>query len=664
MHRTTEDISEPLKTPKTFRVALVGSPNSGKTTLFNALTGLHRKVANFPGVTVDHVEGSLQAGGRTIQLIDLPGTYSLDPLSVDEAVTLQVIDGRMPGCLSPDAILVVSDSTTASRSLAMVAEVLELGLPTALALTMVDELKARGGAVDVPALERTLGIPVVGVVGNKGIGLGDLQALLGDASRWTAPPSRLQLAKSIDLTRPSARLVAVNEDESAIAQRFAWVDTLLKRSFTLPNSERTLTDRVDAVLLHPVFGLFAFALIMLAFFQVIFVVAAPLQEAFEGAVTGLGELLRVWLPAGHAQNLLIDGVIGGVGSVIVFLPQIALLLLMVQLLEGVGYMARAAFLVDRVMGWVGLEGRAFVALLSSFACAVPGIMATRVIPDPKSRLTTILVAPFMTCSARLPVYGLLIAAFIPAARIGGILNLQGLTLFGLYLLGALSAFLAAAVFRRGLLRDKTYPFYMELPPYRFPTPMVVLQQAWRGVWMFVRKAGTVILAVSVILWALLTLPLSDEEAEATKDLPAAEARAAHLEQSYAADVGRFLEPAIAPLGFDWRIGVGLLASLAAREVIVATLGQIYAFSGDEDDLTGLGDRLVQSEDAEGHRRYSLATALSLLVFFVYSLQCISTLAAIRRETNSWRWPAFAFSYMLAVAYVASLATYQVASALI
>lgn len=690
---TTATLTLPTSGTRKRRIALVGSPNSGKTTLFNALTGLRRKVGNYPGVTVDHVEGEL-AGTPRVRLIDLPGIYALEPMSPDEAVTRDVLRGQIRGVEPPDAALVIADAQTLARSLALVASVLELRLPTALVITMIDELAVRRGGVDADRLAQRLGIPVLGVVGSRGIGLDDLRALLADPDSWNPPPTTFpwqqrdhappaplalggadlalddaaqqQQPRADRLTAPlrveddgQLRLLDGLEDDAMLA-RYAWGDEVYRDCVTEPPPAVSRTDRIDRVLLHPVWGLAAFAVTMFAFFQIIFAVAAPLQEALEAAVTACGELARGNLGGGLAESLVVDGIIAGVGAVLVFVPQIALLLLMIQLLEGIGYLSRAAFLVDRVMGWAGLEGRCFVALLSSYACAVPGIMAARTVPDPRSRLATILVAPFMTCSARLPVYGLLIGAFVPATTVAGFIGLQGLTLFGLYLLGSLSALLAAALLKRGVLRGAALPFYMELPPYRVPRPSVIASQVWRGVKMFARKAGTIILAASVALWLLLSFPAPEPPDDIADDEAAA--RAWQLEQSYAADIGRAIEPAIEPLGFDWKIGIGLIASLAAREVIVSTLGQIYAFGGEEDDLDGLGDRLrAEANPTTGAPAYSLATALSLLVFFVYSLQCISTLAVMRRETNSLRWPLFAFGCMLAVAWAASFLTFQLAS---
>lgn len=629
----------------TRRVALLGSPNSGKTTLFNALTGLRRRVANYPGVTVEHAVGTAQAGDKEITLIDLPGTYSLEPLSTDEAVTLQVLRGEIGDDGPPDALLIVADATTLSRSMQLVLEALSLDIPAILVLTMLDELKARGGALRLGALRKALGIPIIGIVGNRGIGVEDVR----DALAKPIPQHTLDVPEG---ATPEAMTV-----------RFDMADRLLENTLTLPSDNPTLSDRVDGVLLHPVSGLASFATIMFLFFQAIFVVAAPLQDLFEGVVLGLGELARNVLPAGLLQSLIVDGIIAGVGGVVVFVPQIALLLLLLRFMESCGYMARAAFLIDRVMGWAGLEGRAFVALLSSFACAVPGIMATRTIPDPKGRLTTMLVAPLMTCSARLPVYALLIAAFIPARHVAG-MSLQGLVMFGLYVFGSLSALIAAAIIQRFTKRRAHFPFYMELPPYRLPTVRATLRSVWTGVRLFLKKAGTIILAASVVLWALLTFPTTEPPDEvvaaATSEAEAeAIANAYALDHSYGGRIGHAIEPVIAPLGYDWRIGVGILGSFAAREVIVATLAQVFAFEGDQEDVTALGDRIRAARAPDGTPAYTLATALSLLVFFVFSLQCVSTLAVMRRETGGWRWPTIAFGYMFVLAYVGAFVTYQV-----
>jgi ferrous iron transport protein B len=616
------------------RLGLIGSPNSGKTTLFNALTGLRARVANYPGVTVERREGTVSLGARTAVVVDLPGIYSLDPLSPDEEVVDRVLAGELAP--RPDALVLVADACSLERSLLVVAQALRRGLPTCLVLTMTDELRARGGELDLPHLERALGIPVRGVVGHRGLGIAALRQLLAEPEHWSRPP--------------------IPPPETA-AERAAWAESILAHVVRRrPGASRT-TDAIDRIVLHPVAGSLLFAVVMVTFFQLIFAWAQPAMHAIEAGVGESARFLRGALPAGLLVDFLADGLVAGVGSVVIFLPQIVLLFALLYLLEDLGYMARAAFVIDRLMGRIGLEGRAIVSLLSAYACAVPGIMATRTIASPRSRLATILVAPLMTCSARLPVYALLIGAFVPAQSVAGPLGLQGLVLLALYLAGGVAALLVAAVLKRTLLRGEGLPFYMELPPYRVPPLRLLAGQVWGSASAFLRRAGTIILAVSVVLWALLTFPRS----EAPPELGPEQAARFALERSFAGRLGHAIEPAIAPLGFDWKIGVGLVASLAAREVIVSTLAQIYATSDDE---TGLRAALRADVDPRtGRRVFTPATVASLLVFFVFALQCMSTLAVMRRETNSWRWPAFAFAYLLALAWCASFATWHLASAL-
>lgn len=615
------------------RLALLGSPNSGKTTLFNALTGLRARVGNYPGVTVERREGPLELG-RPAVIVDLPGTYSLDPLSPDEAVVTRVLAGE--AAPAPDALVAVADACSLERSLLFVAQLLRLGRPTCLALTMSDELEARGGQLDLPRLEAALGIPVVAVVGHKGRGIRQLRDLLAQPERWSRPP------------------VPPPEDAR---DRSAWADSVLSTALRRrPGSHRT-SEALDRVLLHPLLGSMIFGVVMLVFFQLVFSWALPAMDLLDGALAAASTAARAWLGAGLLGDFVVDGLLAGVGAVVVFLPQIGLLFALLYLLEDVGYMARAAFVIDRVMGYAGLEGRAFVALLSSYACAVPGIMATRTIPSPRDRLVTILVAPLMTCSARLPVYALLIGAFVPAVPAFGPLGVQGLVLLALYLMGALTALIAATLLRRLLVRGESLPFTLELPPYRLPTLRVWALQVWGSLWSFLRRAGTIILTVSVVLWFLLSFP----RVEPPPGLPAAEARSYALEHSLAGRAGHALAPVFEPLGFDWKITVGLLASFAAREVIVSTLAQIYAT---EQEGTPLREALRDDVDpATGLPVFTPATVASLLVFFVFALQCLSTLAVMRRETNSWRWPAFALAYLSVLAYAASFATYNLVSAL-
>jgi ferrous iron transport protein B len=618
------------------RLGLVGSPNAGKTTLFNALTGLRARVGNYPGVTVERREGRVDAGSRAITAIDLPGTYSLDPISPDEAVVSHVLEGRIAEVPAPDALVIVADACSLERSLLLVGDVLRREIPSCLVVTMIDELQARGGTLDLERLEAALGVPCIGVVGHRGLGLDKLRQLIGAPEGWSRPV----------IAPPADRY-----------ERSQWVGSVIDAVVTKRAGRNALTESIDRIVLHPLWGSLLFAAVMVTFFQLIFAWATPAMDFIDGAIAGVGANVHASMGEGLLADFIADGVIAGVGSVVIFLPQILLLFSLLYLLEDIGYMARAAFVVDRAMGRIGLEGRSFVALLSSYACAVPGIMATRTIPSPRDRLVTILVAPLMTCSARLPVYALLIGAFVPATTVWGPIGLQGLALLGLYLLGGGSALLAAAVLKKTLLPGEGLPFTMELPSYRWPTFSLWAMQVWGSAWAFLRRAGTIILLVSMVLWVLLTFPRVDAPAGLSGEAAAAHA----LEHSTAGRMGHALEPFIAPLGFDWKIGVGLVASLAAREVIVATLAQIYA-SADED--ASLREAVRNDVDPRtGERVFTSATVASLLVFFVFALQCMSTLAIMRRETNSWRWPAFAFSYLLVLAYGASFVTYRLVSAL-
>jgi ferrous iron transport protein B len=635
-------VNPPPRAPAkaTRHIALVGSPNAGKTTLFNALTGLRGKTGNYPGVTVDRRVGTLRVGETEVHLTDLPGTYSLHAISEDEAIAVRVLRGELPGEHAPDGIVIVADATTLRRSLPMIGEILLLERPTVLALTMIDELKARGGDIDIFALQKELGVPVVGVVGNRGLGIDDLRAHLEDPQAWR--PAK---------TRPAG------DAES----RFAWADQLLENITRHPVQESTLTRRIDRVLLHPVIGGLVFFGFMTFFFQAIFTWAGPAMDYFASLLDMTADWTLATLPQGWATRLLADGVIRGVGAVIVFVPQIALLFALILFFEASGYMARAAFVVDRLMGWVGLEGRCFIALLSSYACAVPGIMATRSIPSPKDRLATILVAPFATCSARLPVYALLIAAFIPDTQVWGPITYQGLTLMGLYLLGAFSAITFAAIFKRGMLRGASLPFYMELPPYRFPSLSSLGLQVWRRIKMFLTRVGRIILTGSIALWFLLNFPIVDAPAGTSP----IDAQKMQVEQSYGAQIGHAMEPVFEPLGYDWRINIGLIGSFAARELMVSTLAQVYAYdsSKGDDEFAGMSDLIRRPDPNTGEPPISLAAGLSLMVFFVFALLCISTLAVIRRETGSWKWPLFTTVYMFVVAWLGAFITFQLASSL-
>lgn len=605
------------------RVALVGSPNAGKTSVFNHLTGLRAKTGNYPGVTVGRSVGISEVDGIAVALEDLPGTYSLDPISPDEQVVTDLLAGKLDHLGRPDAIVVVADVTTLRRSVTLLAQVLRLDLPCLLVLTMSDELTARGGRIDTGALSAALGIPVTTVVAHRGSGIDGLRAQLASFEQWERPP------------------VLPPSDHDAID---AWgVSVLDAADYVAPQPDRR-TSRIDGLVLHPLWGSITFFVVMFAFFQVIFTVATPLQDRVSRGLTWLSVQVADHIGNSAVRGLIGNGIIGGVGTVLQFIPQIVLLFLLIALMENAGYMARAAFLMDRVMARTGLEGRSFVAMLSSFACAIPGIMATRTLPSSRDRIATIITAPLMTCSARLPVFTLLVGLLVaPQTRWWG-LSAQGVTMFLLYLGGGTSGLIAAWVFKSTILRSDLLPFTMELPPYRFPAPKAVLVALWDAAKVFLRKAGTIILGTSVVLWALLNLPTRDAE---TAHMPPSTATAYVMGHSYAADVGKAIAPVFNPLGFDWRTDVALLGSLSAREVFVSTLGQVSAATDPGDPRQAL----ATMTDNHGHRVFTAPTVIALLVYFMFALQCMSTIAVMRRETNSWRWPAFAFGYLFTLAWV-------------
>jgi ferrous iron transport protein B len=620
-----------IDSPAPLRIALFGAPNSGKTTLFNSFTGARARVGNFAGVTVQRREGLLEVDGRQIILLDLPGAYSLEPDCEAEAIAHHVLTGQLAGESRPDALLLIVDATTLPRSLGLVAEALHLDIPKLLVLTMIDEVQARGQHVDVMKLSHILGIPVLGVVGHRGVGVQQLRQAMTHPERWGRPHDLPPLADPVE--------------------RFAWVDRVVAQVASRRDGLDPRTERLDRVLLHPVAGTVIFLCVMVGIFQAIFTLAVPFMNGIDGFFGWLAQRSFQLLPPGLLAGFWANGVLAGVGAVLVFLPQIVILFALIHFLEDVGYMARAAFVVDRVMGWIGLQGRSFVPLLSCYACAVPGILAARTISSPRDRLATILVAPLMPCSARLPVYTLLIAAFVPARQVGGVLSSQALVMLGLYALGTLTALASAGLFNRTLLRGTPSRFYLELPPYRMPTARLLATQVWVSAKAFLKRAGTIILAASLVFWLFLSLP----RAVPPPGLDAIQQSQYQIQHSLAGTIGRAMEPVIKPLGFDWRIGVGLVASLTAREVIVATLAQIYAVSSA--DFEGLRKALLRDP------HFSLPTALSLLVFFVLALQCTSTITVMGRETGSLRWPAFAFGYMLLMAYVGSFITYKLSSAL-
>ena len=617
-------------TPTT-RIALIGSPNAGKTSVFNKLTGLNAKTGNYPGITVTHTEGHVSPN---VILEDLPGTYSLDPISPDEKVVTDLLAGNLAGVPSPQAILIVVDSTTLHRSLNLVAQALSLGLPAALVLTMTDELDKLGGSIDIDALSAGLGIPVVGVIGNRKKGFTELRKLVEDPTSWPTP------------------IVAPPAEPGP--ERESWTHSMLALSHYEAPQENTTTSKVDKVLLHPVFGTLFFFLIMFLFFQVIFTVAAPFQGWIEDFFAWLGDL-----SADHITNPLLasfvnNALIGGVGGVLVFVPQILLLFLLISLMDNIGYMSRAAYLMDRVMASAGLEGRAFVALLSSVACAVPGIMATRTMPSSKDRIATIMAAPLMTCSARLPVYLLLVGMLVDPNKHAGPFSIQGIVLFGLYVLGGASAMLAAWVFKHTNLKSEHVPFYMEMPPYRLPTGKTVLSDMWKSTKIFLSKVGRIILVSTIIVWGLMNFPSQQKviDEQHLDDVQAVEYTTDH---SVAASIGKAVEPIFSPLGFDWRITIGLIGSLAAREVFVATMGQTAA-AQDPDNPTDALQKMTFTEGPhKGEKVFTTPTIVALLIFFAYALQCMSTVGAIRSETNSWKWPLIALTYSLVLAWVLAYA---------
>jgi ferrous iron transport protein B len=614
-----------------WRFALVGTPNSGKTALFNALTGSRQKVANYPGVTVERKAGVLQtAAGHRIDLVDLPGTYSLRGRSPDEEVTRDVVLGRL-AAETPDFLLCVADATNLRVALRLVIELKRTGRPLLLVLNMIDIARRRGIDIDLGKLSAELGVSVVTSTAVRRGGTEDLLRRI-DEIVAAAP------AKPLDSTWQP-----LSAADLRAAQREA--DRVIKAAVGEPKRPDTITGRVDAVLLHPVAGLLILLCILFVMFQAVFAWAQPFMDLIEASFDGLGGLAAAHLPEGLLQSFVQNGVIAGVGSVIVFLPQILILFLFILLLEDLGYMARAAFLMDRIMGGAGLHGRAFIPLLSSFACAIPGIMATRVIDNRRDRLSTILVAPLMTCSARIPVYTLIISAFIPNREVFGFIGLQGLVMFGLYAIGIFSALGVSFVANRFFWRESaTPPFMLELPDYKLPRLRSVAIGLYTRAMMFLKRAGTTIFSMMVLIWFLASFPR-----------PPAGATEPAIDYSLAAIIGKWLEPVLAPVGFNWQINVALIPGMAAREVAVASLATVYAIEGGKEATEQIGQALAG--------KWSLGTALALLAWYVFAPQCASTLAVIRRETGGWRFMFITFAYMLALAYLAAFITYRIAVAL-
>lgn len=731
-------------------VALIGNPNTGKSTLFGALSGIRQRVGNYPGVTVEKTLGEMVHGGRRWVLVDLPGTYSLAPRSPDEMVAVDVLLGRVDDLPPPDVVLCVVAANNLERNLYLISQALELGRPLVIALSMVDVAQDLGMRIDVDRLSRQLGVPVIPVQGHRGIGIEALKAAVQAAAAESGPSleSPFPPAFRAEVDRLGALLAetAPNLEETCwprylverllldtggyieeripangallglrgalqaarerLAQagcpvpavetmvRYQWVARSVEGVVEHPPEPRaSLSDRLDSVLTHRVWGFLILAVVMLLMFSAVFNWAKVPMDGIEAGLGWLSGKIETLLPDGPLRSLLVDGILGGIGAVVIFLPQIFILFLILTSLEECGYLARAAYLMDRMMVRVGLSGKSFIPLLSSFACAIPGVMATRVIENRRDRLTTILIAPLMSCSARLPVYTLMIAAFIPDRRfLAGLIGLQGLILFSMYMLGIVVAAAVALILKRTLLKGDAPPFLMELPVYKWPSPGVVLHRMFERGWDFLRNAGTIIFAVSIVMWGALyyprvsptvIAPLLVERDRLEHELDAANAAgdatrasdastgldrvAAHLagaqeRHSLLGRVGRLIEPAVRPLGWDWRIGSGVIASFPAREVVVATLGVIFDVGKDVEEQGGsrkLGDALRSANWPDtGRPLFNIPVALSIMVFFALCAQCVSTLAVIGRETGSWTWPTFTFVYMTVLAYVAALVTYQ------
>ena len=704
------------RVPSPACVALTGNPNSGKTTVFNALTGLRAKVGNYAGVTVERKEGKLRGApvDTAITLLDLPGTYSLSPKSLDEQISRDVLFHRLPDVPSLKLVIIVVDASNLERNLYYATQVIELGYPAIVALNMVDVAEENGHHIDAEKLSSELSVPVVPVVASRGQGIEALRqkiiSLVASAARPT--PSRFcrlpeNVSREVEAiarlhaqtspacaTDAAAEALLILSDDQALAsspehypshvqravtdarQRlesagFDWRSAAIEARYArvakihrdvtteVAAARETFSDKLDRLVTHRIWGTLIFVSIMALMFQSIFTFARIPMDALQTGVNWFGGAVAGTIPPGDLNSLLVDGVIAGVGAVIVFLPQILLLFLFIGFLEDTGYMSRAAFLMDRVMSKVGLHGKSFIPMLSSFACAIPGIMATRTIETPKDRLVTILVAPLMSCSARLPVYTLLIAACIPDRRVFGLLKLQGLTMLAMYLLGIVVALLMAWLFKKTLLKGETPLLIMELPPYKRPLLRVVLRHMWDRSKLFLRRAGTVILGVNILLWGLATYPRTNVERFGR--LKQNELAGEQLRNSFAGRLGRAIEPVLAPLGFDWKMGIGVVASFAAREVFVSTMSTVYNIGKhdkSESNIPGLAETLRLQKKPDGTPVYTPLVAVTLMVFYVFALQCVSTVAVVRRETNSWKWPLFQWLYMGTLAWALAFVTYQ------
>jgi ferrous iron transport protein B len=735
------------------RVVVIGNPNTGKSTLFNRLTGIRQQTANYPRVTLEHHTGHFHHDQVQFEVIDLPGTYGLTPRSPEELIAVNMLLGAPPALAPPDLILCVVDASNLDRNLFLVSQVLDLHRPTLVAVNMIDIARSQGQEIDLLALAKSLGVPVVGVQANRGIGFDELKSALVrtagklpecdhrpfpeewqrriddcipggsqtsseqyrslrfsvirtmfDCEGWLTTDAQQQLGNTIFQRVKQERENLLNNDQNVAELesqfRYRWIDEQLSQAVREPATKKpTLTNRLDRWLTHPLWGLLMVLLVLVVVFQAVFKIADPASALIDWLNSALAGVVHSIVPPGALNSLLIDGLISGVGGVLVFLPQIVLLFLILAVLEDSGYLARAAYLVDRYLSKLGLSGLTLFPLLSSFACAIPGIMATRVIPDRKERMITILIAPLMSCSARLPVYVLLIAAFVPnTSLLGGWLGWQGLVMMAMYLVGMFTAIGVAWILKHTLFKTRPSSFVMELPTYKMPSLINVVRRMFDGGWAFIRDAGTIIVAATILVWAAGYFPRAgslpikdarereqlvarlqeleklgvDASAEVLEQRQALSAQiegfepAFQLRQSLLGRAGYLVEPLVKPLGWDWRIGSAVIASFPAREVVIATMGVIFGLGAEQDEASSLLASSLQQATWDGSDRklFTLPVALSLMVFFALCAQCVSTLAVIRRETHSWFWPCFAFGYMTALAYLGAFLTFQIANAII
>ncbi|MDD8017958.1 MAG: ferrous iron transport protein B [Bacteroidota bacterium] len=684
-------------------IAIIGNPNCGKTTLFNALTGLRQKVGNYPGVTVEKKVGKIVLkSGKEISILDLPGTYSLSANSPDEKVATDVLLGKISETLFPDAVICVIDASNLERNLYLLSQVIDQHFPVIVSLNMIDVAEQEGTIIDVKRLERSLGVKIIPTVASKGIGIDNLLSTLEEtvitspfAKRWTLPDKvRMEHEELVSLLVENDNLhehIAFHEAQMLLStphdlnsfegqysnstlshlkkdhevleslgidrhavfveSRYRWIKSVCENcvTYSKKNTQLSFSDKIDFFATHRIWGFVIFFGLMALMFQTIFSVATVPMELISEGFRWLGMQAGHIIPPGDLHDLLVDGVISGVGAVVTFLPQILFLFLFLGLLEDTGYMARAAFIMDRLMGKVGLHGKSFIPLLSSFACAIPGIMATRTIENPKDRLVTMLVAPLMSCSARLPVYALLIASFIPNIAVLGFIGLPGIVLVSMYLLGLITALIMAWIFKNTLLKGKKSAFIMELPPYRIPSIKNTLFHMWERSRLFLKKAGTIILGVSIILWFLATYPKLGHGTSSEK-----------LAHSFVGQAGHLVEPVLKPLGFDWKIGIGIISSLLQREVFVSTMGTIYNMDNGSNNTLSLREQMQKEIDPNtGLPKFTVLTAICIMVYYVLAMQCMSTIAIMKRETNGWKWPAFQFAYMTALAYAGAFLTYRI-----